>query len=56
MSEKQAYETPKVESWGTISEVTQGNGMSQSTDDFVSATGNGDTFTGSNGNESLKVD
>lgn len=53
MSEKQAYEAPKMESWGTISEVTQGNGMTAETDDFVSSTPAGpfsDGFIGSNGN------
>jgi len=59
MREKQAYEAPNVESWGTISEVTQGTGMTSETDDFTSATPSGpfsDGFIGSNGNETLRVD
>jgi hypothetical protein len=52
------YSPPSVTTWGTISDLTQGNGRSFATDNFTSCVINGkgevvQTFTGSNGNDSL---
>jgi hypothetical protein len=56
------YTSPTVTSWGTITDLTLGNGMTFSTDDFVSCTPEGPFseekggFVGSNGNTSLYCD
>ena len=52
MAGKMRYEAPKLNSWGSITDLTQGMGMTTSSDDFLSCPGESDvSFVGSNDNE-----
>ena len=50
MTGKMRYEAPKLNSWGSITDLTQGMGMTSESDDFTSCPG-ATSFTGSNDNE-----
>jgi hypothetical protein len=47
---KQPYEAPVLNRWGSISDLTQGQGMTNSSDDFISCPPEMDAFVGSNDN------
>jgi hypothetical protein len=47
---KLPYEAPKLSSWGSITDLTQGTGMTYQTDDFLSCPPEMDAFRGSNDN------
>jgi hypothetical protein len=53
---KQPYEAPTLSRWGSISDLTQGQGMTNETDEFVSCPPKQEPFTGSNDNEVMKCD
>lgn len=46
-----SYESPKLSSWGSITDLTQGQGMTNSSDDFTTCHPTMDAFIGSNGND-----
>lgn len=46
---KHEYTTPRLSEWGTVADLTQGMGRTQSTDDFTCVVGNDVSFTGSTG-------
>lgn len=48
---KTHYQSPSVTTWGSISDLTQGQGMTNSSDDFVSCPPQKDAFIGSNDND-----
>jgi len=48
MAGKMRYEAPKLNSWGSITDLTQGQGMTTSSDDFISCPPQMDSFGGSN--------
>ena len=47
---KLPYEAPKLSTRGSISDLTQGTGKTESSDDFVSCPPQMDAFVGSNDN------
>jgi hypothetical protein len=47
---KLPYEAPKLSTWGSITDLTQGTGMTYQTDDFETCLPDM-TFIGSNDNE-----
>jgi hypothetical protein len=47
---KAQYQSPSVTTWGSISDLTQGTGMTTSSDDFISCPPEMDAFVGSNDN------
>ena len=51
MNGKLPYESPTLSKWGSITDLTQGQGMTNSTDDFISCPPEMDAFTGSNDND-----
>jgi hypothetical protein len=48
---KLPYESPKLSKWGSITDLTQGQGMTTSSDDFISCPPQMPAFVGSNDNE-----
>ena len=50
MNGKLPYESPTLSRWGSISDLTQGQGMTTSSDDFISCPPEMDAFVGSNDN------
>jgi hypothetical protein len=50
MSGKMPYQSPTLTKWGSITDLTQGTGMTTSSDDFVSCPPQMDAFVGSNDN------
>ena len=57
MTGKTRYEAPKLNSWGSITDLTQGMGMTTSSDDFLSCPGeSGTSFVGSNDNDGHRCD
>jgi hypothetical protein len=51
MNGKLPYESPTLSKWGSITDLTQGVGMTNATDDFESCPPQMDAFVGSNDNE-----
>ncbi len=56
MTGKLPYQSPSLSKWGSITDLTQGSGMTTSSDDFVSCPPQMDAFVGSNDNEVFKCD
>jgi hypothetical protein len=53
---KLPYEAPKLSTWGSITDLTQGAGQTNASDDFESCPPQMDAFVGSNDNEVFKCD
>ena len=55
MNGKLPYQSPTLKKWGSITDLTQGQGMSNSTDSFTSVNNDDTQFVGSNDNPVMQL-